>query len=126
MGALGARRRFAAITGSKFRIEYDPLLPSSRLRRSLLLAELSLAELSAYFWLNCLNFKSAELSLAEWSGRGVRYFLCFWSGKHKVFINLVAFIMKCLMVRVLICCDTVLFSDKSQFQKTITLKSRKS
>ena len=39
------------------------------LRRSLLLAELSLAELSAYFWLNCLNFKSAELSLTELSGR---------------------------------------------------------
>ena len=32
--------------------------------------ELSLAELSAYFWLNCLNFESAELSLAELSGRG--------------------------------------------------------
>ena len=41
----------------------------ARPRRSLLLAELSLAELSAYFWLNCLNFKSAELSLAELSGR---------------------------------------------------------
>ena len=41
----------------------------ARLRRSLLLAELSLAELSAYFWLNCLNFKSAELFLVELSGR---------------------------------------------------------
>ena len=37
----------------------------ARMRWSLLLAELS-----AYFWLNCLNFKSAELSLAELSGRG--------------------------------------------------------
>ena len=37
----------------------------ARLRRSLLLAELS-----ADFWLNFLNFKSAELSLAELSGRG--------------------------------------------------------
>ena len=35
------------------------------------MAELSLAELSAYFWLNCLIFKSAELSLAKLSGRGV-------------------------------------------------------
>ena len=36
-----------------------------------MLAKLSLAELSAYFWLNCLNFKSAELSLAELSGRDI-------------------------------------------------------
>ena len=35
---------------------------------TVLLAELSPAELSAYFWLNCLNFKSPELSLAELSG----------------------------------------------------------
>ena len=33
------------------------------------MAELSLAKLSAHFWLNCLNFKSVELSLAELSGR---------------------------------------------------------
>ena len=36
-----------------------------------MLAELPLAELSAYFWLICLNFKSAELSLAELSGRHI-------------------------------------------------------
>ena len=29
------------------------------------LVELSQAELSVYFWRNCLNFKLAELSLAE-------------------------------------------------------------
>ena len=53
VSALCARRCFAAITGSKLRIESYPLLASSQrigrsLRRSLLLAELSLAELSAY------------------------------------------------------------------------------
>ena len=70
----------------------------ARLRRSLILAELSLAELaemyladlSEYFWLNCLNFKSAELSLAELSlaelfGRGLTTFL--WNPgtyRHKI------------------------------------------
>ena len=68
MGTLFARHRFAAINGSKIRIEsylcWQARNTLARLRRSLLLAELS-----AYFWLNCLNFKSAELSLAELSGR---------------------------------------------------------
>ena len=52
MGALRARRRFSAITGSKFRIESYPLLASSQhvgatAAVTIFLAELSLAEFSA-------------------------------------------------------------------------------
>ena len=75
MGALRARRRFATMSGSSF-VESPTLCwqarnTLARLRRSLLLTELSLAKFSAYFWLNCQNFKSAELSLAEFSERGL-------------------------------------------------------
>ena len=52
MGALRARRRLAAIIGSKFRIEFYPLLASSQhvgatAAVTIFLAELSLAEFSA-------------------------------------------------------------------------------
>ena len=71
--------RVAAITGSKFCIEKEEKKSEEKNRR--LRRPLLLAELSAYFWLDCLNFKSAELSLAELSG--AKFF--FFMSKIKIF-----------------------------------------
>ena len=65
---VGALRRFAAITGSKFRIQSYPLLASSQ-HIGATAAVTIIGSIVCILLADCLNFKSTELSLAELSGR---------------------------------------------------------
>ena len=69
VGALCAHRRFAAITGSKFRIQSYPLLASSQHIGATAAVTTIIGSIVCILLADCLNFKSAELSLAELSGR---------------------------------------------------------